>query len=313
MAGHRKVLVTSVAIAVLVISSLPAMAPPTLARLTSTRTSIGSLATGTLLPPTALSGTGGLSVSLGWTASTSTGAAGYSVLRSATNGSGYTQVKTVTPVSAASTTDTPHVGTWYYVLQTFLQGWTSASSNQATVVVAAGSTGAKSCTTTAAVTTGSGDNNGFETNPGNACALDAAVATDASSGTTTTNSCTNSGKDRHQLWGYAFGLPSSPTSVDGITVTLRASVNSTTSTPTMCVDLSWDGGTTWTTAQQTGTLTTALATYTLGGVANKWGRTSWAAADLGTTLFRVRVTDVASSTARTFSLDAVQVAVNYTP
>lgn len=306
----------AIAIAVMatvVASALLAAAPMTLARLTASRTASGSISTATLQPPTSLSGSGGLSVSLGWTASTSSGATGYNLLRSVTSGSGYAQVKTVTPVSTVATTDGPHAGTWYYVLQTYLQSWTSVNSNQATVVVAAGATGYRNCTTTAAETSGSGDNNGFETSPGNACVQDAAVASDANSGTGTGTTCTATGKDRHRFWGYTLGLPATPTSIDGITVQLRASVNSTTSAPFMCVDLSWDGGTTWTTAKSTTTLTTSLATYTLGGAADKWGRLSWSATELGTSLLRLRVTDVASSTARTFSLDWAGLQVNYTP
>jgi hypothetical protein len=79
------------------------------------------------------------------------------------------------------------------------------------------------------------------------------------------------------------------------------------------VQLSWDGGTTWTTAKQTSTLTTSEATYTLGGTADTWGRT-WSATNLSNTNFRVRVIDVASGSganSRDFSLDWVAVRVSY--
>ena len=78
------------------------------------------------------------------------------------------------------------------------------------------------------------------------------------------------------------------------------------------MQVSWDGGTTWTTAQQTSTLSTTESTYLLGGTADTWGR-SWAAGDFSNTSFRVRVIDVASSTARDFFLDYLAVNVTYQP
>jgi len=78
----------------------------------------------------------------------------------------------------------------------------------------------------------------------------------------------------------------------------------------MCVELSWDGGASWTAAQATATLTTAMTTSILGGPANPWGR-SWTAAELSDANFRVRITDVANSTNRDFSLDWIAVRVTY--
>jgi hypothetical protein len=74
----------------------------------------------------------------------------------------------------------------------------------------------------------------------------------------------------------------------------------------MCVQLSWDGGATWTAAKATGTLGTSLATFTLGGASDRWGRT-WSAADLANATFRLRVINVARSTSRDFYLDWVAV------
>lgn len=48
------------------------------------------------------------------------------------------------------------------------------------------------------------------------------------------------------------------------------------------------------------------------GAADTWGRT-WASGDFSNANFRVRITDVASSTSRDFSLDWVGVQVSYTP
>jgi len=78
------------------------------------------------------------------------------------------------------------------------------------------------------------------------------------------------------------------------------------------VQLSWDGGTTWTTAKTSANLTTSEATYTLGGAADTWGRT-WSAANFTNANFRVRIINVASNTSRDFSLDRIAVQVTYTP
>jgi hypothetical protein len=305
--------------AVLALAALVALpfvaAPVTLARLTDADTASASFATASLAAPTSLAGSGGTSASLSWTPSTSSGAAGYNVMRSSTSGSGFAQVSTVTPVSAAATTDSPGNGTWYYVLRTYLQGWTSGTSNEAPVVIGSSTaTGYKDCVTTAAVTSASGNNNGYEGGPVNACAPDGTVATDTNSGTSSSTSCTNSGKDRHRFWGYVLGLPASVTSVDGIAVRLDASVDRVTGTNMICVQLSWDSGTNWTTAQTVNLTTTTVATYTLGGATSLWGHTGWTPAQLGASTFRIRITDVSSSStnSRDFSLDYVGVQVNYT-
>ncbi|MCJ7509914.1 MAG: hypothetical protein MUP14_03385, partial [Dehalococcoidia bacterium] len=80
----------------------------------------------------------------------------------------------------------------------------------------------------------------------------------------------------------------------------------------MCVDLSWDGGTTWTAAKTTANLTTSQQTYTLGSVSDNWGHT-WSSTEFSNANFRLRITDIASSTTRNFRLDWVAVQVTYTP
>ena len=78
----------------------------------------------------------------------------------------------------------------------------------------------------------------------------------------------------------------------------------------MCAHLSWNGGTSWTTALRTTSLSTTTTTYILGGTTNTWGRT-WTVGDFSNANFRVRIIDIASSTARDFSLDGVAVQVTY--
>lgn len=171
------------------------------------------------------------------------------------------------------------------------------------------STGFLAPTAQAAVTSGAGDNNGFQTTPGNAFADDNAFAVDVDSGSNKNTSCTNTGKDKHLFYNYNFNIPSG--SVLGIQVRLNARADSTTGAPKMCVEVSWNGGASWTAAKSTN-LTASEVAYTLGGTGDTWGR-SWALGDFSNTNFRVRVTNVASNNSRDFYLDYIAVNVTYQP
>lgn len=299
--------------ALLVVAGL-ATAPVTLARFGAGGTVAASMATATLAAPTGLAGTGGLTASLTWTPSTSTTATGYELWRSATTGSGYTQVGTVTPVSASSTTDAATAGTWYYVMRTYAGGWTSAYSNEASVLVSGvTTTGVKRCTSNAAETSNAGDNNGFESSPGNACLQDGLYASDNNTGTSSaSNSCTANSKDKHRFWGYSFGLPTTISSISGVTVTAIADQSNNGGTTWMCVQLSWDGGGTWSTAKSVVMTSNTAATYTFGGTADTWGRT-WVRENLTTTNFRVRVINSSTQPSKTIRLDWLGVEVAYQP
>jgi hypothetical protein len=173
------------------------------------------------------------------------------------------------------------------------------------------STGYLSPSGQAAQTSTAGDNNGYETNPGNAFVDDGIVATDLNSGINKNSSCTNNGKDKHHFFNYNFNLP--PTAVvQGIQVQLDARADSASNNPKICVQISWDGGATWTTAKQTTNLTTTDATYTLGSTSDLWGRT-WALSNFSNANFRVRVIDVAGNVNRDFFLDYIAVNVTYQP
>lgn len=173
-------------------------------------------------------------------------------------------------------------------------------------------TGYRSPTANAPVTSGSGDNNGFQTDPANAYADDTSYAVDANSGNGTSTSCGSTAKDRHDFYNYGISVPSGH-NILGIEVRLDAWRGSTTATTRrMCVQLSWDGGAHWTAAKQTSNLGTSQATYTVGGDGDNWGRT-WTPSELSDANFRVRVTDVASNTSTTFYLDWVAVKVYHTP
>lgn len=174
-----------------------------------------------------------------------------------------------------------------------------------------GDTGWKSPTANAAAP--GGDNNGFQTNPTYAYGNDSSRAEDPDSGTDTTTGCGDAGKDRHDFYNYGISVPVTNTVV-GISVRLDAWISSTYSTTTrrMCVQLSWDGGTNWTAAKQTSNLGSSQQTFTLGGSADGWGHT-WTVSELSNANFRVRVTDVANRTDRTFYLDWAAVRVYHAP
>ena len=184
---------------------------------------------------------------------------------------------------------------------------TAAPSNTSTPTPATMNTGFLSPSWNVAQT--GGDGNGYEVSAANIYTDDGLFAVDNNSGTGTSTSCTNSGKDKHRFSNYNIVLPNGAT-VKGIQVQLHAKADSTSGSPKLCVQLSWDGGTTWTSAKSTATLTTVEAAYLLGGTADTWGHT-WTTGQFGNSAFIVRVIDVSSSTSRDFSLDWVSVQVTY--
>lgn len=154
-----------------------------------------------------------------------------------------------------------------------------------------------------------GDGNGFDSNPTRAYSNNTSSAVDTNSGTATSTNCTGADKDKHRFYNYNLDVPSGAT-INGIEVRLDARADSTTGSPFMCVQLSWDGGTSWTSPLSTSTLTTSDVMYTLGGNTNNWGRT-WTSGNFSNANFRVRVIDVSSNNSRDFSLDWVGVNVYY--
>jgi hypothetical protein len=314
----RRALAVALGIAVVLAVILPAST--TLARLTDAAASTGSFAADTLDPPTSLAATGGSSVTLTWVASVDAYATGYTVYRSATSGSGYTQVSTVTPGSATTTTDSPGTGVWYYVLRTTFQAWSSINSNQASATVSVAVTTAYvPClgASNAADTTGAGDNNGYQSNPSRACANDSLLAVDTDSGTGGTQSCGSGAtpdalKDRHRFWGFAFGLPGAVTTINGIRLQADVKLDAITGSHNLCAQLSWDGGTTWTSIKSVAVTAAAETTYTFGSTSDTWGH-AWTSTQLNTTNFRLRIIDASSVTTRDFSLDYVAISVTYTP
>jgi hypothetical protein len=196
-----------------------------------------------------------------------------------------TSTSTATPTATKAPTNTPGITN---------TGWLNSTANTA-------------------VTSSAGDNNGYELNPVNAQADGGGVAQDMNSGTNNSSSCTNNGKDKHQFFNYNVVLPPSAT-VTGVEVRLDAFVDSPGSNaPVICVQISWDGGRTWTNAKQTATLTTSESTYILGGASDTWGR-AWTLSNFTNANFRLRVSDIASgggAKSRDFSLDWIALRVTY--
>lgn len=151
-----------------------------------------------------------------------------------------------------------------------------------------------------------GDGNGFQTARSSLWgAPNGASATDPSSGTAKSTTCTSTARDSEVA---NYTVPSVGSTILGIRVQLTGKINSTGNSPRYCVQLSWNGGSSWTTGKSTATLTTALATSTLGTTADTWGH-AWTTAELSSANFRVRIIDLASATNKTFSLDAVGVSL----
>ena len=156
--------------------------------------------------------------------------------------------------------------------------------------MAASRTGFKDCASNAADT--GGDDDGYEINPGNGCAQDGSTAADINTGTKNSTSCTDAGKDRHRFWGYAFGLPGSVSSVNGISVQLRpSSQQQRRHEPDLRPAVvgrrgHLDGD------QVVSASPTAMTTYTLGSATDTWGQDAGRWRSSNTTNFRVRVIDV---------------------
>lgn len=150
-----------------------------------------------------------------------------------------------------------------------------------------------SCTANDPVTSGSGDNDGYEITPWNACDDGGGEAVDANSGTGPSTSCPSTGStdnDRHLFYDYDIPVPAS-SSVSGVEVRLDASATPAAGTRNLCVQLSWDGGASWSSSLSTTSLTASEQTYLLGGASSTWGH-AWTPTQLSDANFRVRVTDV---------------------
>jgi len=267
----------------------------------------------TLAPPTGVAATGGVTVVLSWTPSVSSDATGYTIERGTALAGPYSLVGIATPIPVTSYADSPTTGTYWYRLATYIGNWTSATTTPVSAVVTSNTTGERPCFAASNVADTGGDGNGYQTTPGNACASDGLLAVDAGTGVTGRSAdCTSTANDRHRFWGYDLGLPGTITAIAGITVRADVGLNNNGGTSVLCVELSWDGGTTWTAARSVELSGAAVATYTLGSASDTWGRI-WAPIEFATTAFRVRLTDATTHPTKDYRLDYLAVTVDYLP
>ncbi len=119
----------------------------------------------------------------------------------------------------------------------------------------------------------------------------------------------SNGTRRHRYYNYGLSVPAEAVTV-GIEVRLDWWLSATDGTNYMAVDLSWNGGSNWTSAKQTTSEPTSQQSVVLGGAADNWGR-NWTPEDFSNNNFRVRATAYTNRTNRTFNLDWIPVRVTY--
>jgi hypothetical protein len=151
-----------------------------------------------------------------------------------------------------------------------------------------------------------GTGNGFEVDPANAFGNGGGDAQNI-----------DGAADRHRFYNYGFSIASG-CSVAGIEVRLDWWLSETSDDNSMSVELSWDGGTSWTASKTDTTETTAEHSAVLGGSADDWGH-AWTVSEFTNANFRARVTSNCTDTtsltcnSRDFFLDWVPVTVYYSP
>lgn len=153
---------------------------------------------------------------------------------------------------------------------------------------------------------------GVWTSPGSVYSNDNAYASASS----------NNSAQQWGTFGFDSSLPASTTSVGGIVVNLNDLYLTGSGTSTNCqvsVEISWNGGGSWSSAQLTSALnTTTTADYLVGSSSSTsgWGSHSWTRSDLLNANFRVRLTwldgTASCSSSLSVSLDHLQVTAYYT-
>ncbi len=163
-----------------------------------------------------------------------------------------------------------------------------------------GSTGFLGPSADAADTGGDGD--GFEDLPTEAY-------TDGGGNAANNNGGTG---DRHLFFGYGFDATEVPAGCDVLGIELRLDwwLDSGAGTNAISVEISWDGGTTWSGVRSDASEPLAETTVIFGDAADRWGHL-WLPADIDDTGLRVRVTMDPSFSNRDFLLDWIPINVHY--
>lgn len=152
-----------------------------------------------------------------------------------------------------------------------------------------------------------GDGDGFEETPENAFAADNEVAVDTDGGTAASSDCASLERDSHVFHTFGIDLPA-VARIHSVEVRLDASASADSFTPRMCVQLSWDGGGTWSDTMYA-ELTAVEATYQV-GFCEDWGH-PFTSDELQDPHLQVRVRNVAGKTNWDFFLDFIAVKVYY--
>jgi hypothetical protein len=113
--------------------------------------------------------------------------------------------------------------------------------------------------------------------------------------------------DRHRYYNYGVSVPGG-CGIAGIVVRLDYWLKNTGGTNSVGVELSWDGGTSWTAMKSDGSAPTSEATVLYGSSTDTWGH-AWSAADLTNGNFRVRVTMNLGNAAQEMYLDWIPIRV----
>ena len=103
---------------------------------------------------------------------------------------------------------------------------------------------------------------------------------------------------------FNLSIPNS-NSIEGIETKIEFS--GSTNAGTVSIDLSWDAGSSWTTAKTTATATTVDSVEILGALNDLWGRI-WTASEFSNTNFRVRAT--ANTSSNELKVDEIRVKVH---
>ncbi len=117
--------------------------------------------------------------------------------------------------------------------------------------------------------------------------------------------------DRHQWYGYGASVPPQ-CPVTGIEVALDWRLDGKGGENGLLVELSSDGGSSWSEARVDLLETTTFHTAIVGGASDPWGR-SWTPAEVTDPGFRVRVTALGDRNGRSYFLDWIPVRITYGP
>jgi hypothetical protein len=202
--------------------------------------------------------------------------------------------------------------TWGIILLTDGAANVAPTTTTTTSTTVSDDTGWEECDSQNRVNSGSGDNNGFENDASDSCDSDNDRADDNDSGTGTSTSCTSSQKDRHTFWDFDLRDEiNNGATITGVEVRVEAYATTTATTRRMCVDISVNGGSSWTALGQINLSGTSEQTYTLGNSTNVAGN-GWNRDHFSDSNFRVRITNVSNSGSMDFRLDSVQAKTHFT-